>query len=60
MVRWMWDQVNDYIDSLLHQKPEVRAISTRVESAVRSGSMTAAEGAETLLHAIGLGETTPS
>ncbi len=60
MVRWMWDQVNDYIDSLLHQKPEVRAISTRVESAVRSGSMTAAEGAETLLRAIGLGETTPS
>jgi len=60
MVRWMWDLVNEYIDRLLHGKPEIRAISTRVESAVRSGSMTAADGAETVLRAIGLGEAAPS
>ena len=37
MVRW--DLVNEYIDRLLHRKPENRAISTQVESAVRSGLM---------------------
>ena len=60
MVRWMWDLVNEYIDRLLHGKPEIRAISTRVESAVRSGLMTAADGAESVLRAIGLGEAAPS
>jgi LAO/AO transport system kinase len=37
MVRWMWDLVSEYIDRLLHGKAEVRAMSTRVEAAVRSG-----------------------
>jgi len=60
MVRWMWDLVNEYIDRLLHGKPEIRAISTRVESAVRSGLMTAADGAESVLRTIGLGEAAPS
>ena len=60
IVRWMWDLVNEYIDRLLHGKPEIRAISTRVESAVRSGLMTAADGAESVLRAIGLGEAAPS
>jgi len=58
--RWMWDIVNEYIDRLLHGRPEIRAISTQVESAVRSGSMTAADGAETVLRAIGIGEAAPS
>ena len=60
MVRWMWDLVNEYIDRLLHGRPEIRAISTHVESAVRSGSMTAADGAESVLRAIGLSEAAPS
>jgi LAO/AO transport system kinase len=53
MVRWMWDLVNEYIDRLLHGKVEVQAVSARVEAAVRSGSMTAADGAESVLRAIG-------
>ncbi|MBV8141847.1 MAG: methylmalonyl Co-A mutase-associated GTPase MeaB, partial [Verrucomicrobia bacterium] len=54
MVRWMWDLVNEYIDRLLHGKVEVEAVSAQVEAAVRSGSMTAADGAESVLRAIGL------
>ena len=54
MVRWMWDLVNEYIDRLLHGKAEVRAVSARTEAAVRFGSMTAADGAESVLRAIGL------
>ena len=53
-VRWMWDLVNEYIDRLLHGKVEVQAVSAQVEAAVRSGSMTAADGAESVLRAIGL------
>jgi len=60
MVRWMWDLVSEYIDRLLDGKAEVRAMSTRVEAAVRSGSMTAADGAETVLRAIGFAVPTPS
>jgi LAO/AO transport system kinase len=60
MVRWMWDLVNESIDRMLHGKTEVRAMSTRVEAAVRSGSMTAADGAETVLRAIGFAVPTPS
>ena len=56
MVQWMWDLVNESVDRLLRGNPDVRAISTRVESAVRSGLTTAADGAETVLRAIGLGE----
>ena len=54
MVRWMWDLVNEYIDRLLHGKAEVCAVSARTEAAVRFGSMTAADGAESVLRAIGL------
>jgi LAO/AO transport system kinase len=53
MVRWMWDLVNEYIDRLLHEKTEVRAVATQIEAAVRCGSMTAADGAENVLRAIG-------
>jgi LAO/AO transport system kinase len=53
MTGWMWDLVNEYIDRLLHQKAEVRAVATQVEAAVRCGSMTAADGAENVLRAIG-------
>lgn len=60
MVRWMWDLVNEHIDGLLHGTPDIRAISATVESAVRSGSMTAADGAATVLGAVGIGETVPS
>jgi LAO/AO transport system kinase len=56
MVRWMWDLVNEHVDGLLHRTPEILAVSARAESAVRSGSMTAADGAETVLRAIGLGQ----
>ena len=51
--RWMWDLVNEYIDRLLHEKTEVRAVATQVEAAVRCGSMTASDGAENVLRAIG-------
>ena len=53
-VRWMWDLVDDYLDRLLHEKPEVRSVATRVEAAVRSGSMTAADGAESVFGTIAL------
>jgi LAO/AO transport system kinase len=56
MVRWMWDLVNEHIDRLLHGDAGAVAISAQVESAVRSGSMTAADGAEKVLRAIGLGD----
>jgi hypothetical protein len=49
----MWDLVNEYIDRLLHEKAEIRAVATQVEAAVRSGSMTASDGAENVLRAIG-------
>lgn len=54
MARWMWDLVNEYIDGLLNRTSEIREVSTRVESAVRSGSMTAADGAAMVLGAIAL------
>ena len=56
MVQWMWDLVNEYIDRLLHGRPEIRAISKHVESAVRAGSMTVADGAQAVLRAIVLTE----
>jgi hypothetical protein len=59
MVQWMWDLVNEHIDRLLHGRSETQAISNHVESAVRSGSMTAADGAEAVLRAIGLREAAP-
>jgi hypothetical protein len=51
--------VNEYIDRLLHGKAEVRAVSARTEAAVRFGSMTAADGAESVLRTIGLSVPTP-
>jgi LAO/AO transport system kinase len=52
-VRWMWDLVNECIDRVLHGKTEVRAMTAQIEAAVRSGSMTAGAGAESILRAIG-------
>jgi LAO/AO transport system kinase len=57
MVQWMWDLVNESIQRLLHDRPEVREASARAEAAVRSGSMTAGDGAESVLRALGLGVT---
>jgi LAO/AO transport system kinase len=54
MVQWMWDLINESIHRVLREKPEVRAVSDRVEAAVRSGSMTAADGAESVIRAMGL------
>jgi LAO/AO transport system kinase len=56
MVQWMWDLVNEFIQRVLHDRPEVREVSTRVEAAVRSGVMTAADAAESVLRAIGFDE----
>jgi LAO/AO transport system kinase len=52
MVQWMWDLVNEHIQHLLHDRPEVREVSAHAEVAVRSGSMTPADGAEGVLRAI--------
>ena len=52
MVHWMWDLVKGDLEGLLHGKPEILAITDRVESSVRSGAMTAADGAEAVLRAI--------
>jgi len=60
LVQWMWDLVNEHIHHVLHDTPEVREVSARVEAAVSSGVMTAGEGAETVLHAIGFTESAPS
>ena len=57
MVQWMWDLVNESIHRVLRENPEVREVSARVEAAVRSGSMTAADGAESVIRAMGLGRT---
>ena len=55
MVLWMWDLVNDQIQQVLHEQPDVCEVSARAEAAVRSGLMTAADGAGNILRAIGLG-----
>jgi LAO/AO transport system kinase len=54
MVQWMWDLVNESIQRLLHDRPEVRAVSARAEATVRSGLMTAGDGAESVLRALGI------
>ena len=55
MVQWMSDLVNESIQRLLHDRPEVREVSARAEAAVRSGMMTAGDGADSVLRALGLG-----
>ena len=55
MVQWMWDLVHESMRRVLREKPEVCEVSARVEAAVRSGSMTAADGAESVIRAVGLG-----
>jgi LAO/AO transport system kinase len=57
MVQWMWDLVNEDIQRQMRDKPEVRAVSAHAEAAVRSGLMTAGDGAESVLCALGLGLT---
>jgi hypothetical protein len=52
MVQWMWDLVNEHVQRVLHDRPEV---SARAEAAVRSGLMTAGDGAESVIRALGLG-----
>ena len=37
-----------------HDEPEVHAVAARAEAEVRSGLMTADDGAERVLHALGL------
>jgi LAO/AO transport system kinase len=54
MVHWMRDLVNEHVERILHDKPEVRAAFARSEAAVRSGAMTAADGAESIVRAMGL------
>jgi LAO/AO transport system kinase len=55
MVQWMWDLVNEGVQRVLHDRPEVREVSARAEAAVRSGMMTAGDGADSVLRALGLG-----
>ena len=54
MVGWMWDLVNEQIHHMLHDQPDVREVSARAEAAVRSGLMTAADGAKEIIRALGL------
>ena len=54
MVQWMWDLVNEHVQRLLHDKREVREAAARAETAVRSGLMTAGDGAESVLRALGI------
>jgi GTPase len=60
MVQWMWDLVNEQVHHVLHDAPDVREVAARVEAAVRSGVMTAGDGADSVLRAIGFTEPTPS
>jgi LAO/AO transport system kinase len=55
MVHWMWDLVNEHVQRVLHGRPEVREVSARAEAAVRSGLMTAGDGADSVIRALGLG-----
>ncbi|MBV8297557.1 MAG: methylmalonyl Co-A mutase-associated GTPase MeaB [Acidimicrobiia bacterium] len=57
MVQWMWDLVNESSPRLLHDTPEVRQVAARAEAEVRSGVMTAGDGAERVLRALGLAVT---
>jgi len=59
MVQWMWDLVNESIQRVLHDRPEVREVAARAEAAVRSGVLTAGDGAESVLRAIGFAEPAP-
>ena len=54
MVQWMWDLVNEHIQRLLQDKPEVCEDSARAEAGVRSGLMTAGDGAESVRRALGI------
>jgi len=56
MVQWLWDLVNESIQRVLHDRPEVREVAVRAEAAVRSGVMTAGDGAESVLRAVGFDE----
>src|SRR5262249_20459051 len=55
IVQWMWDLVNEHVQRVLHDGPEVREVSARAEAAVRSGLMTAGDGADRVIRALGLG-----
>jgi LAO/AO transport system kinase len=55
MVQWMWDLVNEHVQRVLHDRPDVRETAARAEAAVRSGLMTAADGADSVIAALGLG-----
>jgi LAO/AO transport system kinase len=55
LVQWMWDLVNEHVQRVLHDRPEVREVSARAEAAVRSGLMTAGDGADNVIRALGLG-----
>jgi hypothetical protein len=52
----MWDLVNESIQRVLHDRPEVREVAARAEAGVRSGVMTAGDGAERVLREIGFDE----
>ena len=45
------------IQRLLHDTPKVRQVAARAEAEVRSGVMTAGDGAERVLRALGLAVT---
>ena len=60
MVQWMWDLVDESIQHVLHDGSEVHAVAAHAEAEVRSGRMTAGDGAERVLHAMGLGPATVS
>jgi len=56
LVLWMWDLINDRIQRVLHENPQGRQVSAQVEAKVRAGLMTAADGAEAIIRALGLEE----
>lgn len=55
-VRWMWAQVEEQLLSRLHQHPEVKATRSRLEAAVRGGTLSANAAATELLTVFGMKE----
>ncbi|WP_327292929.1 methylmalonyl Co-A mutase-associated GTPase MeaB [Streptomyces sp. NBC_01198] len=58
-VDWAWAMVRDEVLGRLHGHPAVRALAPALEEQVRTGTMTAAVAAESLLNAFDGGGTPP-
>jgi LAO/AO transport system kinase len=53
--RWMWDLVNEHVQRVLKEGPEMRDLAARLESDIQAGRITPAAAAERIIQALGLG-----